>query len=1629
VAQLVDKSEEICGLCRFRIQDEELVKARYVKKEITAAFDEKRAYPFFADSSIIDSLKSGANHEVYTSSFIALKNRAFDELAENDYSLRSRLANDARLTERVTNAISILHRALASYDFKTLPGRRFVIVKELPGKPTVYHISRETTVFTHVGQGPFWLEIPTLYLGLKTFDAVDSYLKRGDDSLFKGLVSLLMVEERAIETGFAHIDVYPPEVALLLHNLVESVIDFSEHREIGEFAEISDVVPQFTDETRGNILELLDAREKMNEMNFDYEKNLSGVEELIRLARIYKKHGERKYLHEVVRLLVSASGHDLHEIRNRANIALERIFSPKEYDAPLAENFLNAKTGEEFELEFNLSDKIENYFLRVYNNLSDSEFPVESEISYEDFPLSTHQTKSHKSVKLRFENYGHRDYCVVYKNGSSFEWVEGEGLNGRINVIPDLAGEICLEIFVDIHGHTGTYWKDEKGHPGLVYNENGEVIRLGRFSDIADHLDDLKERYYVTSLYLLGVFKRGENSQDWAAGATSPSPFSPMSLHEIEPSLGGAKEFKDLIKKAHKLGIKIIVDCIPHLNRYSDEVAKEDVVYCYGGDGQLVARASTDGRYGSWDDGKLFNYRRYEVWEWLAGSVDRLIEEYDIDGIRFDSAHAVPIMMKKNNYPYMYGKRRTAEEMVEGRIIVNDRWDEHFITTGYFDSQCRDTIAIPVHQYMMFRVERALRRKKKNFFINIAECFWGHERFLSRSGIIPYNSTLFKVSENIIHGKSDVREIYHIYDNYYPSVLCKGTELVGILGNHDERRAMNTFGDRGLKAAAGLISFLSNIIMDYEGGAEGEGWKVYLDNIYVNWNQFESNSNRGIERYYRELYSFHRNVRGKGHLIWANNNMVAAAVKAETDGRNIWVAAFNFADSNQSATLQFDNQNLPIEDDAFYRVVDPLYSPITGHYNYYTGRELKTSRINVVVSYTQRAKFLRFEKTENIGECYIDFLKDSFYRLCSISRNSVFPSNFAFNEFASNCSDYITLSKYISENLIPAFWENERHYLELGIKRILFHMHINNYKDKNEIYSLFIQLSESTDKKLAELGKAIISHNNKGSWVFMSAEADPFSKSGGLANVVFELPRELSSNGEEVYVITPYYRNGDSKSAAKMKAASDKYGVKYTGVNVRFKILDADYEVGVHSAVVDGVKYFLLDHHELFDGLYWGVKSSEKITHRVGFARACAEVICTFGLKPYFTFTNDAYIGPFNGIVRSDHVYNSNPNFQKTTFFHIIHNGGWQYFDAYARYESGFDIFRLFNLPDWRAHEFMDPVHTDRVNCMASGIRFADKVVTVSPSYAKQIEYQCDGLEKILSNVKGISNAVGRDLKARIQKKFDGVNFVSRNYPRFIDYLKNDKDLKSRIEKKYPEILLSPNDVYSITDEIKRYTAERAMNKMLLQFERGLDVDFEKPLFVMIHRITEQKGFQLLLNASEGIFRTLGWQGIIGGGVSSGDEKGEEIAHGLWMLGQYYSRNASVSIGFQEVSVPLLSADLFLMPSMNEPGGISQIEAFVCGTLVLARATGGLRDTVFPVRKTGNGIEGNGFLFTDFNPTAFYDAMERASAFFKNSGDEVVYQARKNAEKSVYFWDRPAKEYVDMAYGIKEIIRPENGKA
>jgi starch synthase len=264
---------------------------------------------------------------------------------------------------------------------------------------------------------------------------------------------------------------------------------------------------------------------------------------------------------------------------------------------------------------------------------------------------------------------------------------------------------------------------------------------------------------------------------------------------------------------------------------------------------------------------------------------------------------------------------------------------------------------------------------------------------------------------------------------------------------------------------------------------------------------------------------------------------------------------------------------------------------------------------------------------------------------------------------------------------------------------------------------------------------------------------------------------------------------------------------------------------------------------------------------------------------------------------------------------------------------------------------------------------------------------------------------------------------VERNYPLFLKKVEEDVGLKEVIKSRYPELLKGPHTCEEIDDRMKRGILMRMRNKLLLQSQYNLTIDPDKVLFAMIHRIVDQKGFQLLLDASEGIFKHLGFQGVIGGPVPSGDQKGEELARGLMHLKSFYPKSVAVNIGFLDVATALLSCDVFLMPSMYEPGGISQLEAFSCGCLVVARATGGLRDTVHPLRIKGRFIEGNGFLFTDYSPESFYDAMARCAAFFTKTHEGFIYRARHKAQDSVYYWDRSAREYIKEIYTFKEIIR------
>ena len=271
-----------------------------------------------------------------------MANVILDSYTDLSGSFREKMTGDTRLFGRIINSLALFHRGAAESSNKLIGTRRIVLVQELPGKATIHHISKSTTVIAHVGQGPTWAEVPSIYLGLKIFETLNEWKNRQDHKFFDAFIFLLEVEERAIEIGFSHSTFYPPESFDLLNTLVDAVIDYAAKAEERYNEELpAAAVEKFSDHKKNELISKLNCRIAGDELNFDYEINIEGMKDLENYAREYKKGHDTESLREIIKLLVSASGHDIHELRNRANLVLDRILSPKEFDAPLATRFIN----------------------------------------------------------------------------------------------------------------------------------------------------------------------------------------------------------------------------------------------------------------------------------------------------------------------------------------------------------------------------------------------------------------------------------------------------------------------------------------------------------------------------------------------------------------------------------------------------------------------------------------------------------------------------------------------------------------------------------------------------------------------------------------------------------------------------------------------------------------------------------------------------------------------------------------------------------------------------------------------------------------------------------------------------------------------------------------------------------------------------------------------------------------------------------------------------------------------------------------------------------------------------------------------------------------------------------------
>ena len=482
--------------------------------------------------------------------------------------------------------------------------------------------------------------------------------------------------------------------------------------------------------------------------------------------------------------------------------------------------------------------------------------------------------------------------------------------------------------------------------------------------------------------------------------------------------------------------------------------------------------------------------------------------------------------------------------------------------------------------------------------------------------------------------------------------------------------------------------------------------------------------------------------------------------------------------------------------------------------------------------------------------------------------------------------------------------------------------------------------------------------------VFASAECAPFVKTGGLGDVAGSLPAALVRAGAEVIVMVPKYATIKDEYKSQMEHFSDFY------VSLGWR----NEYCGLEKLEHDGVTYMFIDNERYFarDYPYGFFDDGERFAF---FSKAITESLqhLPAGFECDILHCNDWQTALAPVFLRE--FYQGLPLYDRVKTVFSIHNVAFQgqFSDTVME-----DILGVAHIPAAASQLRCDACS---INYMLGALRYADAITTVSPTYANEIQTPefGEGLDGVL-----------RERSYALQGILNGIDVAGFDPA-------TDKRIAAN---------------YTVEDR-----SGKAVCKAKLQEELGLEVRDDRPLMVMVTRLTRQKGMDLVMYALDR---------ILSGGVQvavlgTGDRDYED---GLRYFQDKYPGTMAARIEFD----PALSqrmyaaADMFLMPSKFEPCGLSQIIAMRYGTLPIVRETGGLKDTVIPYNEfTG---EGTGFSFTNFNGDEMGDAVFRAARLFWDNRDawnQLVTQAMSQD----FSWTRSADKYLDLYFFMHpEIERP-----
>lgn len=468
--------------------------------------------------------------------------------------------------------------------------------------------------------------------------------------------------------------------------------------------------------------------------------------------------------------------------------------------------------------------------------------------------------------------------------------------------------------------------------------------------------------------------------------------------------------------------------------------------------------------------------------------------------------------------------------------------------------------------------------------------------------------------------------------------------------------------------------------------------------------------------------------------------------------------------------------------------------------------------------------------------------------------------------------------------------------------------------------------------------------------LYVTSECAPFSKTGGLADVLGALPKEMAKGPHDVRVVSPYYP----------QHMPEVYKDQLEDIaHFQIKVGWRDQYVGLKRIIMDGVTYYFIDHLGYFDraGLYGYDDDGERFAY---FSQVVIEMLEVINFYPDIMHCNDWQTAMIPVLLKDKYTWKYKLRDIKTvlTIHNLLFQGVYDQIVLSDLFGIGYNAFHEHGLK-----------YYDKVNYLKGGIYYADLITTVSPTYAREIqtpEFGC-GLDQDLRHMShqlvGITNGI------------DYGVFNPETDERIVANFTAD-DLSGKLE-----------------------------NKLALQERVGLPRDAEIALFGIVTRLDEQKGIQLLIDSLDDLLDYRDVQLVL---LGTGRDYYEEAFR--YYTNKYPDKFAGI-IDFDVDLAQLIYAgsDGFLMPSVFEPCGLSQLNSMRYGTLPIVHEVGGLVDTVEPYNhETGSGT---GFSFHQFDKGTFLWMIDHALTVYYDYPDQW-HQMQLQAMSQDNSWEKAAKNYL-----------------